>query len=148
MKVVFILVFTIIMFLGFYESPNTSAQNQQNIVNHVSDKVVHVNIVTKNNGFFKYFYLEPPEILIKPGTTVIWTNNDSEVHEVVSGNPYTFNFYQFGNSNSSSTNNKPLFDSDFMAPGNQFQYVFNNPGKYDYHDKEVTNLIGTVYVTH
>lgn len=63
-------------------------------------------------------YFDPAVIHVPVGTTVVWENTDSVVHTVTSGSPE-------GGANGS-------FDSDMIAAGKSFKFVFNTPGKEDY----------------
>ena len=87
MKFVYLLLITLSISLSLYSTSNIT-QGQQNVINHIADKIVHINIVaTNSNGLVKYLSFEPSQIKIKVGTTVIWTNNDTAVHTVINGNP-------------------------------------------------------------
>jgi parallel beta-helix repeat protein len=66
------------------------------------------------------FYV-PDTILIPRGTTVIWINNDDEIHTVTSGNPDV--------PGSEST----LFDSSIISSGRTFGHTFADRGSFDYY---------------
>lgn len=65
----------------------------------------------------KDFYV-PVSAQAEPGTTVVWTNYDIAAHTVTSGTP--------GGDVGS------LFDSGIMAPDDEFEWTFEEPGAYDY----------------
>ena len=75
-----------------------------------------VRIRRVNNEFYK-----PAVIDINKGTTVIWTNNDVEVHTVTSGNLDT------------GARTGTFFDSGYLSKGDTFQHIFNDPRTYDYY---------------
>jgi plastocyanin len=77
-------------------------------------------------------YFSPSKITVQPGTTVVWTNNDSAAHTVTSGNP----------SNSASG----LFDSALFGPGKTFEYEFNSLGVQDYFCQVHPWMVGSVTV--
>ncbi len=60
---------------------------------------------------------EPREITVKPGTTVIWTNEDSFAHTITAG-----------------TREQPsgLFDSGSVEGGGTFSFTFEETGTYEY----------------
>jgi len=70
---------------------------------------------------------ENPKV-IKPGTHVTWTNNDSVAHTV--------------------TSDSGAFDSKFIMPGKSWSHTFDQPGKYTYyctlHGKQ--SMSGTIEV--
>src|SRR5690625_1779765 len=78
----------------------------------VSGPVVHVSI--------KNFAYEDAEIAVKPGTTVVWTNEDSVGHNVRL-------FAEPTNS----------LDEDLVGPmlarGKTFSITFHEEGVYEYH---------------
>lgn len=58
----------------------------------------------------KNFSFNPSNLVIKAGTTVIWTNNDSTSHSIKSDN----------------------FNSEILDKGESYQFRFNTAGVYDY----------------
>lgn len=59
----------------------------------------------------------PSIIYVKQGEPVIWSNEDVAFHSVTSG------FYEEPNS---------LFDSGYLDPQQQFTFVFDEKGTFDY----------------
>jgi plastocyanin len=80
----------------------------------------------------KRFYT-PSNLTIQGNTTVTWTNNDTVLHTVTSGNP----------------NEGPsrLFDSSLIGPNNQFNYTFSAEGQFKYYCTLHPFMTGTVTVT-
>ena len=80
----------------------------------------------------KRFYT-PSNLTIQGNTTVIWTNNDTVLHTVTSGNP----------------NEGPsrLFDSSLIGPNNQFNYTFSDEGQFKYYCTLHPFMTGAVTVT-
>jgi plastocyanin len=74
----------------------------------------------------------PNPIQVSVGSTVTWTNNDSQAHTVNSGNSPT----QSG-----------LFDSPIMAPQATFEYTFTEAGEVPYFCILHPNMVGTVSVS-
>ena len=78
-------------------------------------------IIIQSSGF------EPNDTGIYPGT-VIWVNNDSKVHRIIS--------------------NSGVFDSGDLNPGQNYAYDFSwhDTGYYHYHDTINTSMKGRIQV--
>jgi plastocyanin len=72
----------------------------------------------------------PQEITVPPGTTVVWTNEDSFEHTVTSG---------------TRGNPSGLFDQS-AAAGASFSFTFDEPGTYNYYCRIHSTMNGTVIV--
>ncbi len=64
-------------------------------------------------------YFDPPQIPVKTGTTVSWTNKDSVAHTVTSGDP--------------NAGPSGIFDSNLIKPGNTFTHEFDSVGTTPYY---------------
>ncbi len=64
-------------------------------------------------------YFDPESLLVKVGTTVVWTNEDSASHTVTSGDP--------------SAGPSGEFDSGLIKPGNTFKQTFTKGGTTSYY---------------
>lgn len=64
-------------------------------------------------------FFDPQEITISTGITVVWSNNDTSVHTVTSGNP--------------SDGASGVFDSDMLSPGKTFEHKFDSIGTTEYY---------------
>ena len=101
--------------LGSYQSQGSASQQNQLYTNH--------------------YYL-PTDLQIIPGSTIIWTNNDTVSHRVLSGistqkpgNP----FMPDGK-----------FDSGVLAPGQSFQFTLNDVGIIRFYDPTYTWMSGVI----
>jgi plastocyanin len=79
----------------------------------------------------------PNPIQVSVGTTVTWTNNDSQPHTVTSGSNG-----QPDNKFNSSPNFTPL-----LNPGQTFSFTFTQAGNYPYFCALHPNMVGTVNVS-
>jgi len=86
--------------------------------------------VPSNGKFFV-----PDTLTVSKGTTVTWTNGDTTLHTVTSGNP------EAGNSSGTE------FDSSYLAAGKTFQHQFNTAGTFDYYCTLHPYMKGKVVVT-
>jgi plastocyanin len=84
-----------------------------------------------SNG--KFFV--PDTLTVSKGTTVTWTNGDTTLHTVTSGNP------EAGNSSGTE------FDSSYLAAGKTFQHQFNTTGTFDYYCSLHPYMKGKVVVS-
>jgi plastocyanin len=70
------------------------------------------------------FMFYPPEIIIAKGGTITWSNKDTYVHTVTSGD----------------------FDSGNLNQGQSFSHTFNEAGTYDYWCKNHATMRAKVIV--
>lgn len=71
----------------------------------------------------------PSVMTIHSGDTITWINNDTEIHNIVSGKGITR--FQFVTTNNLGKSDG-LFSSDSVKPGKSWSYTFSNPGTYHY----------------
>ena len=74
----------------------------------------------------------PNPVQVSAGTTITWTNDDSQPHAVNSGE------------NATPTG---VFDSGIMAPAATFEHTFTEAGEYPYFCLLHPNMVGTVSVS-
>ena len=111
--------------------PTGSASNQTATSTAGSQVSIVESASTKGTNAFS-----PNSVLTKVGSTVTWTNNDSTLHTVTSGQAA-----------------KPdgTFDSSdggqaYLAPGQTFSYTFGAVGDYPYYCILHPNMAGTIVV--
>ena len=78
------------------------------------------------------FAFEPAELVIAPGTEVVFTNSDSAPHTVTAG-----------------TDDEPMpevFDSGLLEQGDTFSSVFEEPGEFAYFCDRHPPMTATVVV--
>src|SRR5215204_6534335 len=95
-----------------------------------------VSIVSGSSSLTDTAY-QPNPIQVSVGTTVIWTNDDSQPHTVTSGSNG-----QPDNKFNSSPNFSPL-----LNPGQTFSFTFTQAGDYPYFCMLHPNMVGTVSVS-
>ena len=66
--------------------------------------------VASNAINIQNFSFTPQTLTVKTGTTVVWTNNDSTVHQIKSA----------------------TFNSSQLSKGQTFSFTFNDKGTFDY----------------
>lgn len=72
------------------------------------------------------FTFNPPQITVKAGTTVTWTNSDDIPHTVVAS--------------------ERQFRSKAMDTGDKFSFTFTSPGVYDYFCSLHPHMVGKIVV--
>ena len=70
---------------------------------------------------------------VQGNTTVTWTNNDTVLHTVTSGN--------------SNSGPSRVFDSSLIEPNNQFNYTFSDDGQFEYYCTLHPFMVGKITVT-
>ena len=76
--------------------------------------------------------IEPANVTIPVGATVVWLNKDSAYHQIVSGTP------EAGPTN--------VFYGDFFATNEAYNRTFDSPGVIDYYDPIWTNIRGQITI--
>jgi plastocyanin len=106
---------------GSYSSPTNPTPSPN--PSPTSGNAVSIPSGAENLGNAGY---KPNPITVAVGTTVTWTNSDSTAHTV--------------------TSDGGLFNSNSMAPGGTFSYMFPVAGSYPYHCTLHPGMVGTVVV--
>jgi len=68
----------------------------------------------------------PATLNVPVGTTILWYNNDSATHTITARNN--------------------LFDSGNLAPGDTFQYTFEQSGSLEYYCKIHPSMVGEITI--
>jgi plastocyanin len=79
------------------------------------------------------FAFEPATLTIPPGTTVIWTNEDSVPHKVAS-DPHP------------AHTDLPELVSETISQGDSYRFTFTKAGTYGYHCDLHPSMTGTILV--
>jgi plastocyanin len=74
----------------------------------------------------------PNPVQVSVGSTVTWTNDDSQPHTATSGENVTPD---------------QRFDSGIMTPAATFEYTFTEAGEYPYFCLLHPNMVGTVSIS-
>ncbi|MCL4418094.1 MAG: cupredoxin family copper-binding protein [Actinobacteria bacterium] len=96
------------------ESPSPTSTASPTLQNQSS------KVDIKNMSF------SPTSVMVKVGTMVTWTNNDSVTHTV--------------------TSNTKEFDSKALQPGESFSFTFKKAGTFPYYCSIHTFMNGTIIV--
>jgi len=83
--------------------------------------------LTSNQIIMSGLSYTPNSLVVAPGTTVTWVNNESVTHTV--------------------TSDSLKFDSGNMVKGDEFSFTFSSAGVYPYHCKYHPNMTGKIIVT-
>ncbi|MFA5024759.1 MAG: cupredoxin domain-containing protein [Patescibacteria group bacterium] len=101
---------------GCGQTKTTSPIISPNPVSTTTENVVNVDI--------KDFTFTPDYLTVKPGTTVVWTNNDTAAHKIKSA----------------------TFNSGTLSQGQTFSFTFNDLGTFAYICSFHTSMGGQIIV--
>jgi plastocyanin len=76
----------------------------------------------------KNFAFQPAVLTVKPGTEIVWTNEDNEVHAL------------------KSAEGPAPFQSPALQQGDKFAHRFAQPGRYKYFCLLHPQMVGTIVV--
>jgi plastocyanin len=76
--------------------------------------------------------IAPTNVTVSEGTTIIWFNDDSTTHQLVSGTP------DQGPSN--------IFYGDYFGAGESYNTTIDNAGIYNYYDPSWSHIRGQITV--
>jgi len=99
-----------------------------NTINHAAVLIERGSSFPDNKKFYN-----PSNLTIQGNTTVMWTNNDTVLHTVTSGNP--------------NMGPSKLFDSSLIEPNGRFNYTFSTEGVYKYYCTLHPFMTGMLTVT-
>ena len=94
---------------------------------------VFINIPLLSNNEESGMNFEPQSIIVKPGSTIVWENNDITIHTIVSGSKDSAN----------QTISDGLFDSGLVSPKSNFKLALEE-GHYEYFCRLHPWLTGTI----
>jgi plastocyanin len=110
-------------------APSPSTNNNNN--NAIQVSIVKGAATLANKAF------SPDHVKIKVGNTVIWTNNDNNIHTVTSGVANTPNAGE-------------VFDSgltSLISPSKTYSHKFTNAGEFTYFCRLHPTMVGEIEVT-
>ncbi len=111
-------------------------------------KSVQINILQGASTATSNLYLSPSSVQVTPSTTIVWKNNDSVPHRILSGQSQLITAGTSGR----TTMKAPAFtpdgriDSGSIAPGQTFQYTISGTGVFSFYDPSNTWLNGNILV--
>jgi plastocyanin len=108
--------------------PPPSSPNSSTPGDHPEPPSDQVTVIAADNRF------EPQDLEIAPGTEVVWVNRGRLDHDLISDSATEFG----------------AVAADFK-PGDEYRFVFTEPGEYPYHctihGTAEIGMIGTIVVT-
>jgi plastocyanin len=109
------------LFIGIFTLTgcnNSNKTDSNNTNNEVQSGDVKISL--------ENFAFSPKEITIKTGTKVIWTNNDSTSHTIISDDG--------------------TFSSSTLKTNGTFEFTFNTKGTFSYHCSIHPSMTGKIIV--
>lgn len=120
----------------FFVAPKSPTENSTNTTtaeitqnNSPAIDMTEAPVVEVKIQDFKY---SPANITVKKGTTVIWTNEDNDGHNVVS--------------NTGTIPGGPPAEAPLLGQHQQFSFTYDVVGTFDYHCTPHPFMAGTVTV--
>jgi plastocyanin len=121
-SIALLVVAVFLFFQGHHaEAPSITSTVQRDQFAGITPVATHR--IAIDNGDFS-----PQVAKIKQGESVIWTNNDMTDYSI-------------------EADALPGLQSDSLASGASFSYVFDTPGEYVYHCAEQSDCVGKIIVT-
>jgi len=114
-----------------------------------SSTKVSISIVSGASSVNNQVHYSPSNIQVTPGTTIVWTNNDSVPHRIMSGQLLSTTD-STGGKGSTGKPVSPHFvsdnniDSGDIAPGQHYQITFTNTGTTQIFDPTYTWINGII----
>lgn len=124
MKKILIIVAVLIILggiAGFVLLQNNNKQTSPVTSSQITPIPQEANAVSIEN-----FSFNPSEIIIKKGTELTWTNNDSAPHTI--------------------TSDAGVFQSENLSQGQTYKFTFNEAGTFSYHCSIHPSMTGKVVV--
>ncbi|MDE1763081.1 MAG: hypothetical protein KGH88_02415 [Thaumarchaeota archaeon] len=104
------------------QTSSSTTQTSTTQQNTTTSNVVRISILAGASNINNQIYYSPSAVSITPGTTIIWTNNDSVPHQVMSGTATVIG----GNTTTPKFSADGIINSGIIAPGKSFQYTITN----------------------
>lgn len=115
-------------------------------------QTVQMNIVNGSSNSNNGQFFSPSSLQITPGTVVVWTNNDSVPHRIMSGQLISTT-ESAGGKGAAGKTVSPHFvsdgniDSGMIAPGQHYQVTFSRTGSTQIFDPTYTWINGIIIST-
>jgi plastocyanin len=116
----------VVIVLIFILSGSFSVKTTPTPANQAAAEETRIDSQTEKNVEIEEFSYSPNPIIVKKGTTVTWTNNDTIAH--------------------SATADDGSFDTGFLENGESGSVTFNEVGEYPYYSSVYPNVKGKVVV--
>jgi len=117
-----IIVLVCLVFLGGCTTPAPAPQQAAPASQPAVQSVTQASNGIVKNVIIQQRSFDPDIVTVSPGTTVVWTNEDSVSHRVVHLPELP--------------SDKELFHSDPLYKGDTFRYTFTTAGRYYYGDPQ------------
>jgi plastocyanin len=109
-------------------------------------QTVQINILPGASTATTNQYLSPSSVQITPGSTIIWVNQDSVAHRIVSGQQQSITTGTSGR----QVITAPVFtpdgqiDTGIIAPGQSLKFTITGTGVYSFYDPSNTWINGDI----
>jgi len=111
-------------------------------------KTAQISILQGASDFKTGQFLSPSSVQVNPGSAIIWTNNDSVPHRILSGYLSSTTTGQGGaatqQSHTPSYQSDGKIDSGVIVPGQTFQFTISGTGTTLFYDPTYTWINGVI----
>lgn len=110
--------------------PDTASTQQNSTANNGTAQEETAETVSADTVVIKDFAFGPSTLTVKKGTTVKWTNQDEDRHDITPDEA-----------------SDDFQKSELLSKGESYEFTFNTLGTYAYHCTPHPYMKGTVVVT-
>ena len=109
-------------------------------------QTVQINILPGASTATTNQYLSPSSVQVTPGSTIIWVNQDSVAHRIVSGQQQSITTGTKGQQIVTSPSFTPdgQIDTGIIAPGQSLKFTITGTGVYSFYDPSNTWINGNI----
>ncbi|NHI02773.1 hypothetical protein DYY67_1849 [Candidatus Nitrosotalea sp. TS] len=109
-------------------------------------QTVQINILPGASTATTNRYLSPSSVQVTPGSTIIWVNQDSVAHRIVSGQQQSITTGTKGQQLITSPSFTPdgKIDTGIIAPGQSLKFTIPGTGVYSFYDPSNTWINGNI----
>ncbi len=112
-------------------------------------QTVQINILPGASNATTNQYISPSSVQVTPGSTIVWVNQDSVAHRILSGQQQSITFGTTGK----TTLTAPAFNPDghidtgTIAPGQSVKITVSGTGQFAFYDPSNTWINGNIFST-
>ncbi|MGI0086993.1 MAG: cupredoxin domain-containing protein [Nitrosotalea sp.] len=109
-------------------------------------QTVQINILPGASTAKSNQYLSPSSVQVTPGSTIVWVNQDSVAHRIVSGQQQSMTTGTTGRQITAAPSFNPdgRIDTGIIAPGQSLKFTVTGTGVFSFYDPSNTWINGAI----
>ncbi|MGI0102017.1 MAG: cupredoxin domain-containing protein [Nitrosotalea sp.] len=109
-------------------------------------QTVQINILPGASTATSNQYLSPSSVQVTPGSTIVWVNQDSVAHRIVSGQQQSMTTGTKGQQLTAAPSFNPdgKIDTGIIAPGQSLKFTVSGTGVFSFYDPSNTWINGAI----